>query len=95
MESILPSRSDSSNSFVNVGILEWKEKMDFVSLKWMVLCICIISRETVPVLFSFFNLWLVFLGSYLPGIKKKIGSPNSFVPIPRERTSIPYLPKYL
>lgn len=29
MESILPSRSDSYNSFVNVGILEWKEKNGF------------------------------------------------------------------
>lgn len=50
MESVLPPRSDSYNSFVNVGILEWKGKMDFVSLKWMALCACVArkSREIFP-----------------------------------------------
>lgn len=53
MESILPSRSDSYNSFVNVGILEWKEKMDFVSFKWMVPCICIMRKSREIFQFNF------------------------------------------
>lgn len=53
MESILPSRSDSYNSFVNVGILEWKEKMDFVSFKWMVPCICIVRKSREIFWFNF------------------------------------------
>lgn len=53
MESILPSRSDSYNSFVSVGILEGKEEMDFGSFKWMMPRICITRKRRQVFSFSF------------------------------------------
>lgn len=58
MESILPSRSDSYNSFVSVGILEGKEKMDFGSFKWLMPCICI-TRKRKEVFFFFSFIFLL------------------------------------
>lgn len=53
MESFFPSRSNSYNSFVNVGILEWKEKNVFDPFKWMVPCICITRENRDVFLLSF------------------------------------------